>query len=302
MKETVSRREMFERMGLYGVSTLGLMSLSHEECASSETKQKSRSPKLRTFPLLEAHRGNSAYAPENTMIAIEQAIENGADRVEIDVWSTRDNHAVVIHDETVDRTTDGSGEVRQMDVNEIKKLDAGSWKGEKFKGQNVPLLKEVLKLAKGKVMIDIDLKEPRAIKPMVRDIRDANMLQDVIITGTSREDILAVREVEPRLPVFFERSDELTVLFEAGEKEKMIIHAIESALELQSPGFNFNHNWITPELIRAAHLRCLYVMAWTVNEPKRMAQLIEWGVDAVMTDDPALFLKILDQEHLAHGM
>ena len=108
-----------------------------------------------------AHRGWSTVYPENTMLAYEKAIEAGVDQIEVDIRITKDGELVLIHDETVDRTTDGSGKVCDKTLEELKKLDAGSWKGEEFKGCRIPTLMEFMELIKDlpKMTIDFELKE-----------------------------------------------------------------------------------------------------------------------------------------------
>ena len=260
-----------------------------------------QAPSIRTTPLIEAHRGYSALAPENTLASFQAAIEAGVDRIELDVYASKDGHAVVIHDGTVDRTTNGTGAVKEMTLSELKKLDAGSWKDSRFGKERIPAFSELLDLAKGRVMVDIDLKDADAIVPMVQDLKERDMLFDAIVTGTSSEDIQKIRKVEPALVAFFERSDELKKLHEAGQKQEFIRAAIRLACEIQAPGFNFDHNTLSPEFVREAHLRGLYVMAWTVNEPQRMEELMDWGVDTIMTDRPVDVKKIVERRGFARG-
>ena len=104
------------------------------------------------------HRGTVRFAPENTIAAFEKAIELGMDLIEIDVRETKDGHLVIMHDETVDRTTDGTGRVSELTLERIKQLDAGSWFGAQFKGERVPTLDEALKAMKGRALPDIDFK------------------------------------------------------------------------------------------------------------------------------------------------
>src|SRR5690606_11528357 len=105
-----------------------------------------------------AHRGASAYAPENTMAAFEMALEMGADGIELDVQMSRDGHLVVIHDPTLERTTDGSGLVAQYTLAELRRVDAGAWFDERFRGQRIPTLAEVFELVRGKALLNVELK------------------------------------------------------------------------------------------------------------------------------------------------
>lgn len=105
-----------------------------------------------------AHRGASDKAPENTLIAFERALEQGADAVECDVHLSGDGVVVVIHDETVDRTTDGSGEVAAMSLEELRRLDAGSWKHSRYSGQRIPTLQEVIEFVGDRAQLFVELK------------------------------------------------------------------------------------------------------------------------------------------------
>ena len=109
-------------------------------------------------PIILAHRGDSAHAPENTLPSFQQALQKGADGVELDVKLTADGHVIVIHDSTVDRTTDGSDRVSSLTLESIRKLDAGKWFNEKFTGTKVPLLEEVFETIGRDKIINIELK------------------------------------------------------------------------------------------------------------------------------------------------
>lgn len=119
-----------------------------------------------------AHRGASAYEPENTLKAIERAIELDADLVEIDARLDKDAHVVAIHDERVDRTTDGKGPVEGMTLDRLKALNAGS-------GEKIPTLKEVLDLVAGKIGLVIEIKVPRAVETIVREVREKEVVTPV---------------------------------------------------------------------------------------------------------------------------
>src|SRR5512135_2857797 len=112
----------------------------------------------RSQPLVIAHRGSSAYAPENTLAAFRLAAEQEADAIELDVDLTRDGHVIVMHDATVDRTTDGHGRVADLTLDEIRRIDAGAWKGAAFNGERVPLLEEVFEAVGQRMLINVEIK------------------------------------------------------------------------------------------------------------------------------------------------
>lgn len=123
-----------------------------------------------------AHRGASAYAPENTMTAFLKAVELGFDYIEFDVRMSKDEELVVIHDPKVDRTTNGEGQVHDFTARELKNLDAGAWYDEKFSGESIPLLSEVLEELGGKIGLLIELKSPESYPNMAEKL--ATLLQD----------------------------------------------------------------------------------------------------------------------------
>lgn len=106
-----------------------------------------------------AHRGASGNYPENTLLAFQKALEIGVDEIELDLYFTKDEHLIVMHDSTVDRTTDGTGKIADLTLAEIKTLDVGSWFGEHFRGERVPTWDEALDLLQGKVHLNVHLKE-----------------------------------------------------------------------------------------------------------------------------------------------
>ncbi len=111
-------------------------------------------------PLVVAHRGDLEHYPENTLLAFESAIARGADAIELDVFLSKDHELVVHHDHTLERTTSGTGYVGDLTLSELKRLDAGSWFGERFRGERIPTLGEVLELGKGRVRFELELRTP----------------------------------------------------------------------------------------------------------------------------------------------
>lgn len=154
-------------------------------------------------PVIIAHRGAALKAPENTMASFRKAFSEGAEVVELDVHRTSDGHLVVMHDPKVDRTTDGKGEIRSMTLEKIRSLDAGSWFGPDFKGEKVPTLEEVLDWAKGKVKVDIEVKDralyPGISKDLVDLIRRKDATGDVMITSFDKSAIEDFQQLAPEI-------------------------------------------------------------------------------------------------------
>ena len=150
---------------------------------------------------IQAHRGFSGLYPENTMISFEKALEVGADIIELDVHISEDKEVFVIHDETIDRTTDGSGYIGDINSNQIKKLDAGSWFSEKFRGEKVPTLAEVLDLIRGKAITNIEIKAwpsdysewRKTVEETVNIVNDLNAWQDVMFISFDLQALMALK-------------------------------------------------------------------------------------------------------------
>jgi glycerophosphoryl diester phosphodiesterase len=134
-----------------------------------------------------AHRGASGYAPENTVSAFKKAIMMKADMIEFDVHLTKDGKVVLMHDKTVDRTTDGKGKVKEMTLKELKKLDAGLWFDKKFKGEKIPTLEKVLKKFKGKILFNIEIKSEGTEEEIVRLIKKYKLEKDVMVSSFNHQ-------------------------------------------------------------------------------------------------------------------
>ena len=149
-----------------------------------------------------AHRGASSYAPENTIAAFDLAIEMGARHIELDVHVTQDNHVVVIHDDTVDRTTSGAGPVTSYTLAALKALDAGSWLGRKFSGERIPTLSEIFRRYDGRVHIHTEIKGHSAhlSELTVQLVREHGMTKQVTITSFQRARLEETRAHAPELP------------------------------------------------------------------------------------------------------
>ena len=168
-----------------------------------------QAPEESTHVIVQAHRGYSEVYPENTLIAIEKAFEVGADRVETDLALTQDGHVVLMHDRTVDRTTDGSGRVQFMTLAEVKALDAGAWKGARFAGERVPTLEEALELARGKGELNLEIKVTgsagsyvaETIRRAVEIVQEHEAHDYVIFSSFDFEALQQVQRLDPELRV-----------------------------------------------------------------------------------------------------
>ena len=230
-------------------------------------------------PLVIGHRGASADAPENTIAAFELALEQGADGIELDLHLSADEQPVVIHDFTLERTTDGAGPVSDHRVRELKRLDAGSWHDRRFRGQRLQTLQEVLERFRDRARFWIELKGGSALYPGIEErvvsmVEIYDVVDRVIVQSFDHAAIARVRTLNRDIPVG-------ALVGQTPLDPALLRPGTVSAL---CPGAEILTAPLLEE-IRGAGLGC-YV--WTVNEPAQMDRLVEWGVDGIITDRPGL--------------
>jgi glycerophosphoryl diester phosphodiesterase len=235
--------------------------------------------------LVFGHRGASAYAPMNTLPSFELAAEQGADGVELDVHLSQDGQLIVLHDFTVDHTTDGHGYARDMTLAQLKKLDAGSWKGEQFKGIRIPTLDEVFVAVGQKLCINVEIKsesvETDGVEQQVAECIAKNaMTERVIVSSFNPLALKRFREIMPEVPIGY--------LYVAGEQP--FAEVIKS---LPHDARHPQHTMIDQGYMDWARQNGYRVNTWTVNDPTRAAELRNMGVDAIITDMPDVMLEAL---------
>ncbi|MHB9302187.1 glycerophosphodiester phosphodiesterase [Thermofilum pendens] len=218
-----------------------------------------------------AHRGASGYEPENTLRAVRRALEMGVDAVEVDVRLSADGVPVVIHDETLERTTSGRGRVRDYPVDELRMLDAGS-------GERIPLLAEVLDEVKGKAALFLELKEVEAAAPSLSLVEEKGMLGDVLFISLQPEALAEVRRMSPRAYLGL-------IYFKPGE---WILEAKRLGCSFVLPHYRL----ATEKAVSFAHRLKLRVVAWTVDDPATAAELKKRGVDGVASNFPDRILPL----------
>jgi glycerophosphoryl diester phosphodiesterase len=227
-----------------------------------------------------AHRGFSAEAPENTLAAVRRAIEIGADMVELDVTMTADGNVICLHDETLDRTTDGRGPATERTLAEIRRLDAGSWFSAEFAGEPVPTLAETLDVVDGRILLNIEIKPeavPHGVVGAVADlVRGRRMVDRVVVSSFAPEALRRMKLAAPEIATVSLFNDEL----HDGRDP------LEVVLEVGSRGLNISAKRVTPELVERCHRHGLPVGVYTVNRTQPMRRLIRLGVHAIFTDRP----------------
>jgi len=226
-----------------------------------------------------AHRGARTDAPENTIEAFAKAIADGADGVELDVQLSRDGRPVVIHDETLPRTTDGTGWVKDHTLAELKALDASGGRAG-FAGVQIPRLEEVLELIAGSdLKVNIELKnsevEYLGLEQIVLDaVAVAELTDRVVLSSFSRPSVARLAKLT-RI--------EVGLLFEINQ---LLLAPWKTAVALGASALHPPRRRTTAHLVKRSHAAGLNVRVWTANEPQRITRLIDLGVEGIFTDVP----------------
>lgn len=240
-----------------------------------------------------AHRGNSGHAPENTRLAIEQAMALKVDMIEVDVHISQDGIPVLIHHARLEQTTNGYGLVTEHTLSELVLLDVGGWKSPEFTGERILTLRDVLSMAKDRVPLNLDLKTKRVIPATIKIIKEMNVLSQVVISGCTQECVKMIRAREPRLTVLLNLDAKLEQLALTGPAIKFQSCCLAVAEQVGAAGINIAHVFVNRDLVQQAHQRGLSVWAWTVDDEERVQELVEMGVDSITTNWPEKMMPII---------
>lgn len=230
-----------------------------------------------------AHRGASRIAPENTLAAFKEAIEIGVDAVELDLQGTADGQVVVIHDASLDRTTDLSGQIKDTSLETIKQADAGTWFNPKFAGESIPTLSEALVSIADNAIALLEIKDVSITKSVVRIVQNMDMVEQSVIISFHSSAIQTVRALEPRLPTGYI----------IGSKEN--IQPIQLCQQLGLLGsslLNVDHRLVTEEFIYEIRRRGITLWCWTVDDIDRMRELQELGIQGITSNRPEYFSQV----------
>jgi glycerophosphoryl diester phosphodiesterase len=239
-------------------------------------------------PTIFAHRGSSAYAPENTLAAFQLAVDQHADGIELDTKLTADGQVVVMHDDTVDRTTDGTGRVNLLTLAELKRLDAGSKFSPKFTSEKIPCLEEVFEIFGRKIFINIELKNyssptdelPEKVAALVKKYK---LEESVLLSSFNLIALIRARKLLSKTPLGF-----ITIYSLADITIRTRLVRFGPLLALHP-----NFEDVSPYLIQAAHQAKCRIYPYTVNQPEMIKKLIKAGVDGIFTDDPYMAQKAI---------
>ena len=238
-------------------------------------------------PVIFAHRGASAHAPENTLAAFELALAQNADAIELDVKLSADGRAIVIHDQTLERTTGRPGRVKDLSFADLRSLDAGSFFSEKYRGERIPTLEEVFEAFGNRTFINVELTNyntPRdqLVETVCLLVKKFGLEQRVLFSSFFPSNLSKARAYLPEVP-----------------RGLLAFNGWLGAWA-RSFGFDFgryqalhpNLNDVTSQQVQRVHRLQRRIHVWTVNAAEDMRRLFQWGVDGIFTDDPALAVQV----------
>jgi glycerophosphoryl diester phosphodiesterase len=243
-------------------------------------------------PLMRiAHRGASGVglAPENTLAALEMAMKIGVDLVEIDIHLTADGHPVVIHDRSVDRTTDSTGFIDTMTLAQVRQLDAGSWFDPSYHTERIPTLEEVLDLCRRRVPVLVEAKTVESAEAAAVLIRSLRAQSHVVLQSFHGAAVRAVNRLDRRIPTAFLMSGGEAIL----RRKSGVIRRV---LKLGANALALKYTSADPELIGMFLSRAMGFWVWTVDEEEQMREMIQMGVGGIITNYPDRLNKVMEEQ------
>ncbi len=248
-------------------------------CSNEESKVEIKKQNV----MVVAHRGASAYAPENTLASMKKAIEMNADMSELDVQETADGEIILLHDGSLKRTAGVDKNIWETNYADLKGLDIGTWFSEEYKNEPIPTIKEVIDLVKGKMKINIELKanghEKMLAERTLRIVEANNFLDQVVFTSFKFAEADKIRELNPKAIVGY--------IFGRLPKDVDVFTADVNILSA-------NIKTVDAEFMKKAKANGKEVAVWTVNKPEDMKRMIELGVEQIITNYPDILRKVID--------
>ncbi len=247
------------------------------------------------MPLILAHRGANKVAPQNTIPAFRRAIEFMSDGLETDVHLSSDGEIVICHNYTIDETSNGTGRVDEMTLDEMKKFDFGSYFSDEFKGVTLPTLHELLDLTKSMSLINIEIKPPKKdcdlVKKVVETVHEYGIVNNTIISCFDPECIRLVKEYDKNIKTGFLYEDD-----DLG-REIMSFGVAEYCRQLNANAAHPHRKLISEQEIIDLHNLGMSVNPWTVNKDEDILRLTKWGCDALITDVPDYCRRVLEAKY-----
>ena len=244
-----------------------------------------------SLPIVIAHRGDKTHAPENTLAAFKLAAENGVDAIEFDLKLTADGRVVVLHDQTVNRTTNGTGSIYQLSFAEVRDLDAGAWFSEKFRAERIPTLDEVFETVDKRLYINVELANYATpgdgLVPKVIDlVKKHGIKNQLLFSSFYARNLQIARLLMPEVP--------RGLLCKRG-----IRGSWGRTFTWRGDYFALHphRDDVDPRLVFRVQAAGKRVHVWTVNQEEDLKSMIDLGVDAIITDDPELALRLLGRSN-----
>lgn len=227
------------------------------------------------------HRGAPALEPENTLRSFKKAIELGVDQIELDVHFSKEGELMVIHDEKLNRTTNGKGFVKDFTLAELKKLDAG-------KGEEIPTLQEVIELVRDKdVFLQVELKELNMEKHVLDLIQKNNFQEKVMIISFLHKELRKIKELNSRIKT--------GILI-----GRRFVDPLKRLREVKADAASMRHTLVSKRLVGKLHQNNIELTVWVVNELKDVRRMVNLGVDIIGTDKPDLVISELKKSPIQH--
>jgi len=232
-----------------------------------------------------AHRGASAYAPENTLPAFAKALEMGSDGLELDVHMSKDGHLVVIHDERVDRTSNGKGFIKDLTLSELKALDFGGWFAPEFTATPIPTLEEVMELIKDwKGMLNIEIKSGPILYPgieekLIRLIKSYRYEDQVIFSSFNHYSLLQIKALDPGMKI--------GLLYGAA-----LVEPWRYAQQLGAEALHPLYHSVIPELVQGCKANAVALHPWTIDDEASIERMCRLGVEGIITNKPDVAIRV----------
>jgi len=241
---------------------------------------------MRAFPLAIGHRGAAGHMPENTVVSFEKAIELGADAIEFDVALCRDGVPIIIHDDTLDRTTDSVGLVADRGSDEVRALDAGSWRGHPAR---VPTLEEVLERFGSRTLLNLEIKDSlrrvELVDVCARMVEESGLVENTMFSSFDLDALRVLRSVLPEARI--------GVLCMPMKLEA----ALRCAAEIGAENLHPARMLVTEGLVERARAQGLRIWTWTVNEPGDITRLCNLEIEGIFSDYPERVVAARNLEH-----
>ncbi|MBI5020522.1 MAG: hypothetical protein HZB59_03720 [Ignavibacteriales bacterium] len=242
-------------------------------------------------PLIIGHRGSSACAPENTITSFLRAIEDESDAIELDIRLSLDHQLIVIHDRHVNRTTNGSGNISKLYLEDIKRYDAGSWFDLKYEGEKIPALPEVLKVCKGKIGINIEIKsdvggktDAIIVNNCLNELRRYKNNDDILISSFNKNTLEKIRV----------QNSDISLGFLYDPIQRYLRNTVKQTIALGAEYLIVSNRIIGRRLVEEAHEAGVRVGVFTVNTRKQLNKVVRCNVDAIIINDPLKTRQMLE--------